>query len=142
MKCMNDNIKKVNERLLEALNKNFTSEDLLVTVTYDGDHTPRTKEMRKSLVRNFLYRLERYRGEEGLGELKYITITESRANRIYHNIVMSGGLDRGAIERCWTCGMINVQKIPTLKEEVGLLSKYLIYNSDGTEITFARNVSL
>ena len=85
-------------RYLEKLaNGNFFSVDLHVSLTYDADHLPKTREEAEKEVKKYLNKVSYRREKLGLEPLKYILVTEGSTDkdgnlkRIHHHILMNGG---------------------------------------------------
>lgn len=100
-KNLNDKRAKRYFRLL--LKSNFTSKDLHITLTYNNKNLPTSVEEADKEVRNYIRRIMRANKKAGLGEVKYIFVTEQgvRSKRIHHHLIISCDLDRDALENLW-----------------------------------------
>lgn len=75
------------KRLTWMVNANFGPGDLYITLTYSGQ--PPTQAQAAKELAKFIRRVRAYRRKEGLPDLKYITVTESRGSRLHHHLVMN-----------------------------------------------------
>ena len=109
-KQKNLNDKNARRYFIQTANLNFGSdpEALHVTATYSGKYLPATVEEAEREVTNYLRRVQYRRQKEGLPPLKYMLVTayttkrnSEKPVRIHHHIIMSGGLDRDAVEELW-----------------------------------------
>ncbi|WP_245987913.1 rolling circle replication-associated protein [Cohnella lupini] len=105
-KQRNLNDKNAKRYFTQLVNTNFGEGDLHVTVTYA--ELPETIEAAEKEASNYLRRIAHKRKREGLPPIKYVLVTEystgkegDRPVRIHHHIIMSGGLERDAIEDLW-----------------------------------------
>lgn len=96
---------------------NFDNGDLHVTLTYKPKYLPETVKEAEKEAYKFLRRIAYRMKKEGLGELKYILVTEhiaegegERPVRIHHHIIMNGGLDRDIVENLWSRRRVKGQK--------------------------------
>lgn len=106
-------------RYLEKLaNGNFFSGDLHVSLTYDANHLPKTREEAEKEVKKYLNKVSYRREKLGFEPLKYILVTEGGTDkdgnlkRIHHHILMNGGPGnfRDDAELLWTRERINWKK--------------------------------
>ena len=125
------NRKNTENKLIRLLNANFTAEDLSLDLTYSPEHNPTEDAAALKNLQNFLRRLKRARARKGLGELKYIAVTEkgSRKGRFHHHLVISGGIDVKGLGDLWGKGLIKVS--PLHFDETGLIGKgrYMVKQS-------------
>lgn len=125
------NRKNTENKLIRLLNANFTAEDLSLDLTYSPEHNPTEDAAALKNLQNFLRRLKRARARKGLGELKYIAVTEkgSRKGRFHHHLVISGGIDVKELGDLWGKGFIKVS--PLHFDETGLIGKgrYMVKQS-------------
>lgn len=107
------NAERAKRRIVQLAEANFTTEDISLTLTYNGE--PPTYEQAQRDVKNFLGKIRRRRKREGLKEVKYIySIEESeskREHRIHVHMLMSGGLSRETIEDIWQKGYANADRL-------------------------------
>lgn len=103
----NLNKRNAQKTLIRLLNANFTSGDVWGTFTYDDKHLPDSPEAAHKIFRNYLRRLSYYMQRKGLGELKYVFVTEyidkGEEIRIHHHVITNFP-DRDIAEQKWQCG--------------------------------------
>jgi hypothetical protein len=123
--------KKLNQRnaarkLTRLVHSNFTDKDIALHLTYD--EAPDTSEEAARDLSNFLRRVKRARAKAGLSELKYISTTEigMKSGRIHHHIILSGGLDRDALEVLWGKGYANSKRLQFREDGVSGLTHYIV----------------
>nr|DAY89301.1 MAG TPA: hypothetical protein [Caudoviricetes sp.] len=144
-KQKNLNDKNSKRYLIQLCNGNFTEDDYHVSATYKDKFLPQTQEDGEKEVNNFLTRIKRRLKREGLGELKYVLVTEcnfSKDNdkkpvRIHHHIIISCELDRDTIEDLWSrrkkkgekkgerLGTINVDRLQFDQNGIEGLCEYI-----------------
>ena len=94
---------------------------LSLTLTYEPAYFPGTLDRADKMVENYLNRLRRLYRKHGK-ELKYILVTTNTSGkdeapaRIHHHILVSGGVDRNAVEDMWhtkgnKIGTINADRL-------------------------------
>lgn len=122
--------KKLNKRnatkkLVRLAHLNFTRKDIALTLTYDKEPTDEKEAQR--ILYNFFQRIKRRRKKAGLEELKYISVTEKgkRSGRLHHHIIMSGGLDRDEVEKCWGRGYANSRRLRFGDNGISGLAHYI-----------------
>ena len=120
------NQKNAERKLVRLIHNNFTEDDVAITLTYKS--APANVEEAQKLLSNFLRRVKRLRTKLGLEPLKYITVTEvgKRNGRIHHHCILSGGIDRDALEKCWGLGYANSQRLQFGENGVTGLAMYFI----------------
>lgn len=90
---------------------NFTRKDYLLTLTFDEDNLPGTKEEFDREIRNFVCRLKRFYKNSGV-ELRYYTIRVSGEGvRPHFHMYVPGGVDRNLLEEVWGRGYCNVKRL-------------------------------
>ncbi len=106
----NLNNKNAVKRVIRLINTNFDARHIWATLTYHPDHLPETPEQAKRDMQNYIRRIKRQMEKAGLGELKYIYVTEYAEagpgvpkKRVHHHIVMNL-TDRDIAERMWNGG--------------------------------------
>lgn len=101
------NKRNAQKTLIRLLNANFTSSDIWGTFTYDDKHLPDSPEAAHRVFRNYLRRLSYYMQRRGLGELKYVFVTEyidkGEDIRIHHHVITNFP-DRDLAEQKWRGG--------------------------------------
>jgi len=114
-------------RIIRLANANFTSQDLHVTLTYDGC-VPNWEQCQKD-VRNFIRRMQYLRGKRGLEKARYIyTIEDNESGqkkRIHCHMLVSGGISREEIEACWRKGWANADRLQPNEEGLAAIAKYI-----------------
>ena len=135
---------KPSSKVQEALNRrnaarryedlahlNFTDSDLAIRLNYkhftdDNERNPTAAEA-QGMMQNFLRRLRRiYRGA-GI-ELKYLYVTEigKRTGKVHHHLLLTGGIDRDVIEKCWGWGYSNTQRLEFDEHGIKGLCNYML----------------
>lgn len=119
------------EKLTRLLHANFSPNDLELHLTYRGDQ-PTEAEAARELA-NFLRRVRRYRQRHGLGELKYVAVTErgQKSGRIHHHITINGGIDRDVLEGLWRRGYANSRRLQFTENGLAGLSRYVTKSPQG-----------
>lgn len=101
----NLNDKKSRKRMIRAVNANFGKNDLWLTYTYADGYHPETQEQAKRNLTNYLRRVNRIRKKRGLGNAKYLYITEWEegpgGTRCHYHVLMEKGIDRDTLEDMW-----------------------------------------
>ena len=135
------------EKLARLLHANFTPEDLEIHLTYKAQ--PEDDEEAKKHLQNFIRRVKRYIAKNGLGELKYIAITErgKRGGRYHHHVTISveKGIDRDVLEQLWTDveghGYANSRRLQFNEEGLEGLARYVVKSPAGKKAwTASRNL--
>lgn len=108
------NRERARRRLALLMDANFGRNDLHVTLTYRG--TPPDYEQARKDVRNYLRAVKRMREKAGLPEMKYIYVLEEEGGdgekrRIHVHLMMTGGIDREALEEKWGRGYANCDRL-------------------------------
>ena len=122
-KKLNERHKK--EKLLRLEHANFTPDDLEIHMTYREE--PESEEEARRHLSNFLRRVRRYMKKHGLGELKYIAVTErgKRGGRFHHHVTIGGGIDRNTLESMWEHGYANSRRLQFTEEGLEGLVNYI-----------------
>lgn len=117
-KQKNLNSKNAMKHLIRLVNRNFTSKDLAVHLTYNQKNLPKTEEEARKDVTNFIRRIKHYIKKNKLPALKYIAVIEfkepegnQKAIRMHHHIIMSGDMDRDIVEKLWNKGRANADRL-------------------------------
>lgn len=143
-KQKNLNDKNARRYFVQLCNSNFTEGDLHVSLTYKEKFIPQTVKEAEKEAHNFLRRVARKMKKDGVGELKYILVTESitekegdKIVRVHHHILINKGLDRDIIEGLWSkrrekgqkegerIGWVNADRLQTDDMGIAALATYL-----------------
>lgn len=88
------NMREAVRRLARILNSNFRGGDLFLTLKYNDERLPESKEAAKRELRNFIRRLDRaYRKQTGK-KLRWVAVTADRSSktgdpvRLHHHLVL------------------------------------------------------
>lgn len=126
------------EKLTRLFHANFTPEDLEIHTTYRVQ--PESEEEAKRSLGNYIRKVKRYVKKHGLGELKYIAVTErgKRGGRFHHHItiaVTKGAIDRDVLEKLWTetegHGYANSRRLQFTEEGLEGLARYIVKSPAG-----------
>ena len=129
------------EKLVRLLHANFTPEDLEIHLTYRDQ--PESDEAAKKELANFLRRVRRHMKKNGLGDLKYIAVTErgKRGGRYHHHVTIGGGIDRDTLESLWTNGYANSRRLQFTEDGLRGLGHYVVKSPVGKKAwTASRNL--
>lgn len=142
---MDANMNQAVRRLARILNCNFTTKDLLVTLTYDDEHIPASIEEADKACSLFMRRLNR---ELALSEVKarsvWVTADKDSKTgkpvRLHHHIVLSGdgiilktegkvlngyvGIGRNLTE-VWKAGFVNIEQL-SQQDDYTPIAAYLV----------------
>lgn len=134
-KNLNDkNARKKLERLIHA---NFKENDLYLTFTYDNKHLPASIEEAKKKMKNYIDRINYRRKKLGMGNAKYIYITEysnKRKIRCHHHLIMDGAMSMDDVEKAWKCGRTSASRIkPDGDGTLSALATYLSKDPAGSK---------
>ena len=112
--------------LSRLINLNFTENDYALHLTYDDKYLPASPEEARKDVQNFIRRLKRVYKKQS-AELKYIHVTEKgeQSDRVHHHLIISGGVDRTAIENVWNLGYANTRALQFTKSGCIGLATYV-----------------
>ncbi|MDR1692742.1 MAG: hypothetical protein LBR72_05235 [Oscillospiraceae bacterium] len=119
--------------MLQPINLDFDKNDLYVTLSYTDSTIPKSIEKAERICSDYIRQVKHAREELGLPPLKYIKVTSCKEGkdetptRIYHHIVMSGGLDRDFLEEKWGLGFANVNRLQTPEGSLEGLYKHLMF---------------
>ncbi|WP_034439157.1 rolling circle replication-associated protein [Clostridium ihumii] len=142
-KDLND--KNSKRRLVQIGNANFGIGDYHVSLTYTDANRPKTPEEAEIILINHIRRIKRKMKKEGLGELKYIVVTEYYYSKneeenikIHHHLIMNGGLDRNTVEDLWckrrkrgekkgeSLGYVNADRLQPNENGIEAMCKYIV----------------
>jgi len=139
-KQQNLNDRNAKEHLIRLINTNFDHRDLAVHLTYSPDHLPDNAEQARTDIANFIRRVKGYRKKNSLPELRYIAVIECRdlseartSIRIHHHIIMSGDMDRDAVEQIWSKGRCNVDRLKPDESGFEALAHYITKDPQGSK---------
>lgn len=141
-KQINLNDRNQKRYFVELVNSNFTADDTIIHLTYKPEFMPETEEEDFRNVENFLRRVNHDRKKAGLPPMKRIWIPEGgtiskrtgKKTKFHHHIIMSGGLDRDAVEKQWktgrgkkavSLGFANADRLQPGENGLEILAKYL-----------------
>ena len=114
------NIINSKKKLTRLINTNFHQGDLYITLTYA---ILPTEEQAKRELEKFFRKLRDYRKKAGMGELKYISITEKDEKRVHHHLLVNS-ISMDVIEKLWQLGRLTVSRLdPDFEYE--WLARYL-----------------
>lgn len=118
------NSRKRCERLIAA---NFGDGDIWITLTYSKEYEPASIQVAKRNMQNYVRRLNTYRKKQGLGNAKYIYVTEcGDKGRIHHHMIMSGDIDLDTAEKLWMYGGRNqVRRAREDKDGLTGMARYI-----------------
>ena len=116
------NLKTSYEKLLMLMCANFQPGDWWITLSYDDDHLPQTREESQKPFRKFVRRLRKYR-KRNKEPLQYVYCTQlttrDGGRRLHHHMVMrwEDDSDREQIESLWEGGeIVYVRKLKDFEE--------------------------
>ena len=124
------NDERSRRHLIQLVEGNFTEKDVSITLSYDGA-APDPERVDKD-VRNFIARVKRQREKMGLTELKYIYAIGGdempaagySGKRPHIHMIMNGGIDRDTLERIWSKGYANADRLQPRSEGLGGIAVY------------------
>jgi len=107
-KQKNLNDKRARRYLNQLASANFGKGDLWATFTYRKGAEPESIEDAERIFSNFIRRINRRRKKAGKKNIKYIYVTEweetKKGIRVHHHAILSGDVDRDALEELWYHG--------------------------------------
>lgn len=113
------NLKTSSDKLFMLVCANFSPGDWWVTLTYDDEHLPQTRQESQKPFRKFMRKFRKYRKDNG-DVFKYVyctqVTTENGGRRVHHHMITrwEDSEDRKKIEEFWEFGPI--KKIVRLKD--------------------------
>lgn len=134
----NLNDRNAQKHVVRLINTNFTREDIWATFTYADGQVPESPEAAKKDMQNYIRRAKRYMKKNGMGELKYVYVTEFTRNgeniRVHHHIVMNLR-DRDVAESIWQNGSYTHTR-RLQPNDFGLtgLAKYITKEKQNTKV--------
>lgn len=120
------NQKNAEKKLTRIVRLNFGADDISMTATYRQGLAPETAEQAQRDAQNFVKKLRRMYRKAGR-ELKYVYATEcGRNGNWHHHFILSGGMDRDALERAWGKGYANSRRLQIEEDGLAGLSRYIV----------------
>lgn len=152
-KQKNLNEKNSRRYLLQLVNGNFTENDYHASATYKDGFLPETVEEAEKEVANLIKRIKYRLKKDGLGELKFVLVTEynfaednqDKPVRIHHHIIMSCKLNRDILEDLWSrrkrkgqkkgerLGTINIDRLQLDENGLKDLCSYITKSKKSTK---------
>lgn len=120
------NMKRAAQKLELLLAANFNQRDLVLSLDYDDEHLPETRQEAAQKLRKFLRQLRAHRRKRG-EDLKYIYITEGLhgGQRVHHHLVVNGtGADLEILRSLWVYGGVDLAQF-SLRDGYFALAEYL-----------------
>lgn len=136
-KQKNLNCKNSKKYLRRLVHNNFTDQDIVIHLTYRDEDLPKSEEEARNDVRNYIRRINYRRKKRGLKNIKYIAIieyedAEGKKNvRMHHHIIMSGDMDRDELEKLWTKGWANADRLQADENGYEALVNYITKDPKG-----------
>ena len=129
------NQRNAEKKLTRIAHMNFDEKDLALHLTYRDSEMPESIADAERILDNFIRCLRRKYKKAGL-ELKYIRATERGAKngRIHHHLIITGGLDRDALEELWGKGYANSKRLQFDEKGITGLTHYVAKD----RVTFKR----
>ena len=120
------NQRNAEKKLTRIAHLNFTDKDLALHLTYREGEQPESIEEAERILDNFIKRLRRLYKKLGT-VLKYIRATErgSKNARVHHHLIISGGVDRDALEELWGKGYANSKRLQFDESGITGLAHYM-----------------
>lgn len=119
------NERHAREQLTWLIHENFDRNSVSVTLTYDEGWYPDSERRFEKDIRNYIAKLKRIYKKAG-AEFKYIVIKAfGELGRCHLHLIVSGGVNRDAIESAWNFGRSNTKRLEYNECGVIDLSVYL-----------------
>lgn len=118
------NLEIARKKLTRTINANFGAADYFLTLTYDG--AIEAADAKKKIA-NFFRRLKRWRMKNGQGDLKYISVLETKG-RCHHHVILNGLMGLSLKEAweilfdLWGEGYIFLKRLKKSQEDTRLAS--------------------
>lgn len=118
------NLEIARKKLTRTINANFGAADYFLTLTYDG--AIEAADAKKKIA-NFFRRLKRWRLKNGQGDLKYISVLETKG-RCHHHVILNGLMGLSLKEaweilfNLWGEGYIFLKRLKKSQEDTRLAS--------------------
>lgn len=116
------NLEIARKKLTRTINANFGAADYFLTLTYDGAIEAAAA---KKKIANFFRRLKRWRLKNGQGDLKYISVLETKG-RCHHHVILNGLMGLSLKEaweilfNLWGEGYIFLKRLKKSQEDTRL----------------------
>ena len=116
------NLEIARKKLTRTINANFGAADYFLTLTYDGATEAAAA---KKKIANFFRRLKRWRLKNGQGDLKYISVLETKG-RCHHHVILNGLMGLSLKEaweilfNLWGEGYIFLKRLKKSQEDTRL----------------------
>lgn len=116
------NLEIARKKLTRTINANFGAADYFLTLTYDG--AIEAADAKKKIAK-FFRRLKRWRLKNGQGDLKYISVLETRG-RCHHHVILNGLMGLSLKEaweilfNLWGEGYIFLKRLKKSQEDTRL----------------------
>ena len=135
----NLNDKRAKRYFIQKAETNFHAGDLRVDLTYNDANRPATVEQAEHCFELLRRKIVRWCKKEGYPNPKWMCITEHGANRrgkmvrIHHHLLLSGYIDREALEKMWSTGRgknarpLGIVRTVRLQPQDGTLLPLLAY---------------
>jgi hypothetical protein len=107
---------------------NFTSDDLMISLSYNDEDTPESEHDAKIHMARFINRLKQECEKLGITppDVKYLYTTYfSTIDGVHHHCVISKVLDAETIQKCWPVGFCYVDEIDTNKHGYANVARYI-----------------
>ncbi len=118
------NLEIARKKLTRTINANFGAADYFLTLTYDGAIEAAAA---KKKIANFFRRLKRWRLKNGQGDLKYISVLETKG-RCHHHVILNGLMGLSLKEaweilfNLWGEGYIFLKRLKKSQQDTRLAS--------------------
>lgn len=115
------------QKLMLTLAGNYTSSDLVVTLSYSDGALPRRREDADKILTNFIRALRKHRKELGK-EMVYVRVTEGyhSGGRLHHHLILNNtGRDYDIIRKLWKKHGDNIEFEPFGVDGAERWAKYL-----------------
>ena len=135
----NLNDKNARKKLIRLINTNFGKNDIVVHGTYREDEMPLSEKACRKDIQNYIRRVKRYREKNGLPEMKYIYVIESKTCKRtglvkYHFHMVMNKMDRDVAEEMWPHGdWVNADRLQPNERGCEALAKYLVKKPEGSK---------
>ena len=136
---VNLNDKNARKKLIRLVNANFGKNDIVVHGTYKDAEMPASEKECRRDIQNYIRRVKRYRKKNGLPEMKYVYVIESKVSKKtglvkYHFHMIMNKMDRDVAEEMWPHGdWVNADRLQPNEKGCEALAKYLIKKPEGSK---------
>lgn len=134
----NLNDKNARKRVARLIENNFDKGDYWVTLTYTDKNIPESMDKALKDMKNYIRRINYRRKKKGLGNSKYIYITEWKTEkggekiRCHHHLLIDASLSMDEMEKTWKLGRRNnVRRIYPDENGLAGLAQYLTKDPKG-----------